>query len=79
MLEAHHLAKTFGAIRVLDDVSLTLEKGEVHAILGENGEGKSTLAKLSSGYLRPTEGNLTLDGRVVSFGAPATPKRRASY
>ncbi len=68
MLKAHHLAKTFGPVRVLDDISLTLEKGEVHAILGENGAGKSTLMKLLSGYLKPTTGTLTLDGREVSFG-----------
>ncbi len=67
MFEAHHLAKTFGPVRVLDDISLTLAMGEVHAILGENGAGKSTLMKLLSGYLRPTEGNLTLDGLEVSF------------
>ena len=67
MFEVHHLTKTFGPIRVLDDVSLTLKRGEVHAILGENGAGKSTLMKLLSGYLKPTEGTLTLDGREVSF------------
>ncbi len=67
MLEAHHIAKAFGPVRVLDDVSLTLEQGEVHAILGENGAGKSTLMKILSGYLQPTSGTLVLDGREQSF------------
>ena len=70
VLEATHLSKDFGPVRVLDDVSLTLAKGEVHAILGENGAGKSTLMKLLSGYLQPTGGTLSLDGRDVSFRRP---------
>ena len=70
MLSATHLSKDFGPVRVLNDVSLTLEKGEVHAILGENGAGKSTLMKLLSGYLQPTGGTLTLEGRDVSFRRP---------
>ena len=70
MLSAAHLSKDFGPVRVLDDVSLTLEKGEVHAILGENGAGKSTLMKLLSGYLQPTGGTLSLGGREVSFRLP---------
>ena len=70
VLEATHLSKDFGPVRVLDDVSLTLEKGEVHAILGENGAGKSTLMKLLSGYLQPTGGTLSLEGRDVSFRRP---------
>ena len=70
MLSATHLSKDFGPVRVLDDVSLTLEKGEVHAILGENGAGKSTLMKLLSGYLQPTGGTLSLGGRDVSFRRP---------
>ena len=70
MLGATNLSKDFGPVRVLDDVSLTLEKGEVHAILGENGAGKSTLMKLLSGYLQPTGGTLTLEGREVSFRRP---------
>ena len=70
MLSAAHLSKDFGPVRVLDDVSLTLERGEVHAILGENGAGKSTLMKLLSGYLQPTGGTLSLGGREVSFRRP---------
>ena len=67
MLEAHHLSKSFGPVRVLDGISLELKEGEVHAILGENGAGKSTLMKLLSGYLQPTGGTLTLDGREIKF------------
>ena len=67
MLEAHHLAKDFGPVRVLDDVSLSFAAGEVHAILGENGAGKSTLMKLLSGYLSPSAGALTLDGKPIAF------------
>ena len=67
MLEAHHLSKNFGPVRVLDDISLSLKAGEVHAILGENGAGKSTLMKLLSGYLQPSSGTLTLDNQEVTF------------
>jgi ribose transport system ATP-binding protein len=55
---------------VLEDISLHLERGEVHAILGENGAGKSTLMKILSGYLAPTRGTLELDGRAVVFRRP---------
>ncbi len=67
MFEARHIAKAFGPVRVLQDISLTLEKGEVHAILGENGAGKSTLMKILSGYMQPTSGTLTLGGNEVVF------------
>lgn len=67
VLSAHHIARDFGPVRVLDDISLTLERGEVHAILGENGAGKSTLMKILSGYLSPSSGSLELDGQEVVF------------
>lgn len=67
MLEARNIAKSFGPVTVLQDINVTLTKGEVHAILGENGAGKSTLMKILSGYLQPTAGTLTLDGREVAF------------
>ncbi len=67
MLEAHNIAKDFGPVRVLDDITLTLEKGEVHALLGENGAGKSTLMKILSGYLSPSGGTLKLGGQNVGF------------
>ena len=60
--------KDFGAVRVLNDVSLNVARGEVHALIGENGAGKSTLMKILAGYHPPTSGHITLNGAPVSFG-----------
>jgi ABC-type sugar transport system ATPase subunit len=56
LLRVEGLSKTFGAQRVLDDVSLTIRSGEVHALAGANGSGKSTLIKLLSGFHQPDPG-----------------------
>ena len=66
-LGAEGLGKTYGLIAVLSDVTLDICPGEVHAIIGENGAGKSTLMKLLSGHVAPSAGNLSMDGRPVSF------------
>jgi putative multiple sugar transport system ATP-binding protein len=49
ILEMNHITKTFPGVKALDDVTLTVERGEIHAICGENGAGKSTLMKVLSG------------------------------
>lgn len=53
-LDMRDIAKTFGAVRVLDRISLACHAGEVHALCGENGAGKSTLMKVLSGVTSPT-------------------------
>lgn len=63
----HGISKDFGAGLVLDDVSFSVEAGEIHALIGENGAGKSTLMKILGGYLPPTGGHITLDGEVTHF------------
>jgi ribose transport system ATP-binding protein len=65
------VTKSFGASRVIDEVSLTLQAGEVHALVGENGAGKSTLMKVLSGAYRPDAGSMTLAGRPY---APRSPR-----
>lgn len=65
ILQAKGICKDFGPVRVLFDVDLDLMPGEVHAVIGENGAGKSTTMKILAGYERPTEGVIELDGRAV--------------
>ena len=65
VLRVEHIAKSFGAITALRDVSLHLRKGEVLGLIGDNGAGKSTLVKILSGYHRPDAGAISLFGEPV--------------
>lgn len=63
------ICRSFGPVQVLHDISLTLRPGEVHALIGENGAGKSTAMKIMSGYLEPTKGQVKLDDAPVRFAS----------
>lgn len=65
-ISATNISKRFGATQALDNVSVELLKGEVHAFAGENGAGKSTLGKIISGLYTADSGNLYLDGNQVT-------------
>ncbi len=69
-LEMRHIAKNFGGVRALSDVSLTARAGEVHAVCGENGAGKSTLMKILAGAIVAYDGEIRLNGRPVRFSGP---------
>jgi ABC-type sugar transport system ATPase subunit len=63
VLRVEHVAKRFGPVTALRDVSMHLRKGEVLGLLGDNGAGKSTLMKIICGFQRPDSGEMTLHGR----------------
>lgn len=60
-----HISKRFGSTQAVKDVSLTFRAGEVHAVLGENGAGKSTVGKIMGGLVHPDEGKLFVDGEEI--------------
>jgi ABC-2 type transport system ATP-binding protein len=60
-----HLSKAYGEIQALDDVSFTIQRGEIVGLLGPNGAGKTTLMKILTGYLQPDEGTATIADRDV--------------
>ena len=62
VIEMLHITKEFPGIKANDDITLQLRKGEIHALLGENGAGKSTTLKAVAGLVRPKSGEILLDG-----------------
>ena len=69
-LEVRGITKTFPGTRALDDVGLSLQRGEVHAVVGENGAGKSTLMKIIDGIYQPDCGEIVINGNVVDIRNP---------
>lgn len=65
-LKVSNLCKSFGALKVTDDVTLEIEPGEIHAIIGPNGAGKTTLVSQLSGQLTSDSGTVVLDGQDVT-------------
>src|ERR1043166_4367624 len=87
LLEARNLSKHFsagrglfgrggGRVRAVDDVSFTIDKGEVLGIVGESGCGKSTTARLLIGLIEPDAGTVVLDGEQLGFGPSLRELRR---
>ena len=67
VLSLDKITKSFGPVEVLHGVELHLHSGEVHALIGENGAGKSTIMKILGGYLAPTTGQVLLDGKPGTY------------
>ncbi len=70
MLELTNVSKAFGAVHALNEASLTVRPGEIRALLGANGSGKSTMVKILSGLVRRDTGTVTMDGRKVQIRSP---------
>jgi len=69
-LAVRDMARSFGETRALDSATLTLRRGEIHALAGENGSGKSTLIKILSGVIRPDGGEFMFQGSRARFASP---------
>ena len=69
-LYTKNIGKTFSGVNVLRNVDFNVEPGEVHALVGENGAGKSTFAKILSGVYTPTEGEIFLDEKKIQIASP---------
>ncbi|MCX7045896.1 MAG: sugar ABC transporter ATP-binding protein [Candidatus Sumerlaeota bacterium] len=67
MLELNSISKSFPGVKALDDVSLRFEPGEIHALVGENGAGKSTAIKIITGIYQPDSGQIIYDGKPLHF------------
>lgn len=68
LLRVEHLGKSFGAVKVLDDVSLFIRRGEVYGLVGESGSGKTTAARCIAGLYAPTEGRIDFRGKDPQSG-----------
>ncbi len=70
LLEVQNVSRYFGSVIALKDISMSVNSGEVHALLGDNGAGKSTLIKIFSGVHPPSEGRYLVEGKEVHFSSP---------
>ena len=70
VLEARGLGKQFGSVVALQDVDVSLRAGEVTCVVGDNGAGKSVFIKMLCGLIRPSDGELLLDGTPTEFSSP---------
>ena len=66
LLRMTGISKSFSSVRVLREVDFTVNRGEIHALLGENGAGKSTLMNILTGVVTPDAGRVEFDGKVIA-------------
>ena len=65
IIQGDYLSKSFGKATVLNNINVSFSKGQIHGIVGRNGSGKTLLMKCICGFLKPTEGTVTVSGKVV--------------
>ena len=78
MIEVQHLTKRYGPVTAVNDISFTVERGEILGFLGPNGAGKTTTMRVLTGYMPPSEGKAIVAGYDV-FEQPIEAKRRTGY
>jgi len=75
LLDASGIAKSFGAVHALTDARLRVKAGEVVALMGANGAGKSTFIKIITGAIKPGSGRVMIRGEEVRVGSPAIARK----
>lgn len=75
ILTLKNITKEFPGVKALDDVTINIERGTIHGLVGENGAGKSTLIKVLAGIYRPNKGEIILDGKPCRFNSPIEARR----
>ena len=76
ILSLRSLSKSFPGVKALNDISFNIQRGTVHAIVGENGAGKSTLIKILAGILKEESGQIILDDNIVHFKTPSDSQKK---
>ncbi len=76
LVSVKNLVKRYGGVVALDSMNLEVQRGTVHAVVGENGAGKSTLMKALAGVVRPDSGSIQLDGQIVTIDTPQQARER---
>ncbi|MCF8566709.1 sugar ABC transporter ATP-binding protein [Alicyclobacillus tolerans] len=79
LLQVENLQKSYSGVTVLHDFSLVIRPGEVHALIGHNGAGKSTVIRMLSGSESPTAGRILLDGQEVALSSPRIARHLGIY
>ena len=75
-LKISNVTKVYPGCIANDNVSLEFNSGKIYALLGENGAGKSTLVKILSGVIRPAEGQIFLNNKILKLNSPIDAKKK---
>lgn len=78
MIEVEHVSRSFGTFRAVDDISFSIQTGEIVGLLGPNGAGKTTTMRMITGFLERSAGSIKIDGRDISED-PVAAKRKIGY
>ncbi len=79
MIQVHQISRRYGDFLAVDDVSFTIQRGEIVGLLGHNGAGKSTIMKMLTGYLEPSRGTIRIAGRDLWDPDPRHAQERIGY
>src|SRR5712672_1595552 len=71
MLAVDAVSKMFGGVRAVENVTVSIRRGEIMSVIGPNGAGKTSLLNMISGFYRPTSGSIVLEGRDITHARPS--------